>query len=520
MPDHEDVGHPRRKSAELSKEHSPSRDSEQQADFSTGANQLYHGSGSISDPFLVGFAPDDPHNPMNFSAGRKWFYTFIVTMSVFAVTLTSAGYAGSADEIIAEFDISDEVYAIGISLYVLGFALGPCLWAPLSELYGRRILFILTHASAVAFIAGSAGCNSITSLLVFRFLTGTFGASPMTNSGGVIADLFPPSHRGLALSMFSAAPFLGPVLGPIMGGFVSITIGWRWMQGLMAINVGIVWIIGSLVLPETYGPVLLRREAERLSRATGNSYKSILENNSRSSTFLAVFSKALKRPWILLFREPIVLIASIYLAILYGTLYMLLAAFPIIYQRLRGWNEGVGGLAFLGIMVGMLVGLAYVCYDNVRYNKLGDTPPPEARLPPAIVGALALPIGMFAFAWTISPSIHWSVSIILSSIFAFGMVLVFVAILNYMIDAYTIYAASALAATAMLRSLVATAFPLFTVQMYDNLGINWASSIPAFLVLVCLPFPLLMYRYGAVVRLRCKYSKEAALLLAQMHKKE
>ena len=132
----------------------------------------------------------------------------VVTLSVLAITLTSSAYSGSASVLLTEFNTSRELVSLGVSLFVLGFAIGPACWAPLSELYGRRILFITTHAVVVAFVAASAGANSIEALLVFRFLAGTFGASPMTNSGGVIADLFPPSERGVAMSFFAAAPFM------------------------------------------------------------------------------------------------------------------------------------------------------------------------------------------------------------------------------------------------------------------------------------------------------------------------
>jgi MFS family permease len=311
---------------------------------------------------------------------------------------------------------------------------------------------------------------------------------------------------------------MGPILGPIMGGFISINAGWRWIQGVCSIYIGIVWIVGCCLVPETYGPVLLRKMARDLSEKSGKSYISVMEKKTVNATVAGVFATAIQRPWVLLFREPIVLIASAYMAILYGTIYMFLGAFPIVYQEYRGWDEGIGGLAFLGLAVGMLIGLAYsIIDDKKRYLKLGKGAPPEARLPLGIVGAIALPIGMFGFAWTNYLSIHWSASIILSAPFGFGTVLVFLCCINYLLDAYTIYAASVLAAGAMLRAVFAAAFPLFTTQMFHNLGIHWASSIPAFLTLACLPFPFVMYRYGAAIRLKCKYAKEAAILIAQMH---
>jgi MFS family permease len=346
----------------------------------------------------------------------------------------------------------------------------------------------------------------------------------LTNAGGVIADMFPANQRGLGMSIFAAAPFLGPVIGPIVGGFVGQTVGWRWVEGVMAIFTGVVWIFGTLTIPETYSPVILRNRASELSKRTGKVYISILEKKQGKTTVGQAFSKALARPWVLLILEPIVLLISIYMAILYGTLYMLFGAFPIVFQQYRGWSQGIGGLAFCGVAVGMILGVVYSIFDNKRYLRIEEEndgeAPPEARLPPAAVGAVALPIGMFWFAWTNYPSIHWSVSIIGTAPFGFGMVLVFLSCMNYLIDAYTVYAASVLAANSVLRSLFGAAFPLFTRQMYARLGIHWASSIPAFLALACLPFPFIFYKYGYSVRMKCKYAAQAHQIMEQMKEKD
>jgi hypothetical protein len=377
----------------------------------------------------------------------------------------------------------------------------------------------------VAFLGGSTGSQNIATLLILRFFAGTFGGSPLVNSGGTIADIFPPAQRGLALTIYCVAPFLGPILGPIIGGFVSQSAGWRWVQGLCTIFIGVVGILGVIFVPETYGPVLLQRRAAKLAQTDGKVYVSVLEKNQGKKKPAQVFQRAIFRPWIFLCLEPIVLIASLYMAIIYGTVYMFMGAMPIVYNEHRGWSAGMGGLSFLGIMVGIILGLLYAIWDNNgRYTRLFKKsmatthlpPDAEARLPPAIIGGVALPIGMFAFAWTNAPSIHWSVSIILSSPFGFGCVLVILPIMNYLIDSYTIYAASVLAAAAIFRSIVGAVFPLFTAQMYHNLGIHWASSIPAFLTLLCAPFPLVMYRYGKAVRMKCKYSHEAAEMFQKM----
>lgn len=174
----------------------------------------------------------------------------------------------------------------------------------------------------------------------------------------------------------------------------------------------------------------------------------------------------------------------------------------------------------MGILVGILFAVVATFPIYFRYKeKVLSTPgrvAPEARLPDAFIGAIALVVGLFWFAWTNSPSIHWMASIAAGVPFGFGMVMVFLPVLNYLIDAYTIYAASVLAANAALRSIFGAAFPLFTTPMYKNLGIHWASSIPAFLALACVPLPFMFYKYGAVIRSRCHYAAESDALMEKL----
>ncbi|CAG9954736.1 unnamed protein product [Clonostachys rosea f. rosea IK726] len=483
-------------------------------------NHEYEGSGTIEDPYIVQWIPNDPRNPMQWSQFTKWFVTMAVAIATLAIALLSSAYTGGTVEIMKEFEVSSTVATLGVSLFVLGFAIGPLLWAPLSEVFGRQVLFIGTYGALTAFNAGAAGAKNIETLLILRFFAGAFGSSPLTNAGGAIADMFPASQRGLAMALFAAAPFLGPAIGPITGGFLGMNAGWRWVLGFLAILSGVLWIAGSLVLPETYAPVILRRRAEKLSALKKQHYISSIDKQQGKADLGALLKTALSRPWVLLFTEPIVLILSIYMAIIYGVLYMLFAAFPIVYQQARGWNQGIGGLAFLGIMVGMMLAICYVIPDNKRFIRVqaenGGFAPPEARLPPSCIGAVALPIGLFWFSWTNSPSIHFMVSIAAGVPFGFGMVLVFLSNMNYLVDAYTIYAASVLAANSIIRSLFGAAFPLFAKEMYDGLGIHWASSIPAFLALACVPFPFLFYKYGAPIRARCKYSAQSAAFVEKM----
>ncbi|KAJ5287928.1 hypothetical protein N7478_003614 [Penicillium angulare] len=473
----------------------------------------YAGAGTDDDPYVVEWIPNDPRNPMEFDASLKWTYTIIVAFATLAVSLSSSAYAGGINEVLVDLHVGEEVATLGVSLFVLGFAVGPLLWAPLSELIGRQIVFLVTFLALSVFCAGAAGSQHAYVLIILRFLAGSFGSSPFTNAGGVIADIFPAESRGLATSLFAGAPFLGPTLGPVIGGFLGENAGWKWVQGFLAVFTGLIWIVGSLIVPETYAPVLLRKRAERLSKITGKVYRSRLDIDRGKVSARTAFGTALKRPWILLFAEPIVLLLSIYMAIVYGTLYMLFDAFPIIFQEIRGWSEGIGSLPFLSVMIGMMIAVGLNMYDNKRYVRIHKAhngfAPPEARLPPTMLGGLAIPIGLFWFAWTNYPSIHWIVCVLATAPFGFGMVFVFLGIMNYLIDSYTIYAASVLAANSIIRSCFGAGFPLFTTYMYNNLGIHWASCVPAFLSLACVPFPFIFYRYGPAIRRKCKYSAEA-----------
>lgn len=385
----------------------------------------YPGSGTPEDPYRIEFIPHDPRNPKTWRKWKKWLVTVTCAVATLAVTFASSAFTGGITEMMEAFGVGTELVTLGVSLFVLGFAIGPLLWGPLSELYGRQILYFVTFAGLTAFNAGmfnwmsarcrlvhdaqksfyalgAAGAQNIQTLLILRFFAGAIGSSPLTNSGGVIADMFEcvpcylccslrlvksktlsANERGLGMAIFSSAPFLGPAIGPIVGGFLGETEGWRWVEGLMAIFTGVLWIAGSLIIPETYAPVLLRRRATKLSEITGKVYLSQLDYDRGKQTFSRTMSIALSRPWKLLIREPIVFLLSLYMAIskfhydngirrlspanehkmisVYGTLYLCFGAFPIVYQEERGWSQGVGALPFIGVVIGMMSGVLYVC---------------------------------------------------------------------------------------------------------------------------------------------------------------
>lgn len=273
----------------------------------------YDGSGTEDDPFVVAWIENDPRNPMLWPTWYKWMATITAAFATLAVSLCSSLFTGGFPSMEAQFGASQEVITLGLSLFVLGFAIGPLFWAPMSELFGRQILYITTFGAFVAFNAGTTGAQNIWTIIILRFFAGSFGSSPLTNAGGVVADCFAARERGLAMAIFSAAPFMGPVLGPIIGGFLGQARGWIWIEGLMAIFSGFVWIVGSFTAPETYPPVLLRRRAAKLSKLTGRVYRTRQDIEQGKVTVVELMKTSLLRPWILLIKEPIVLLLSIYM---------------------------------------------------------------------------------------------------------------------------------------------------------------------------------------------------------------
>ena len=228
----------------------------------------FEGHGTEDSPYVVGWLDSDPRNPYNWSLPRRALITCCISASSFAASLSSSAYTGAAKEVEQLFNVDTEVVTLGLSLFVLGFVVGPVLFAPLSELYGRQPVFISTYGTLAIFNAGAAGSKNIQTLLVLRFFAGVAGSSPLTNAGAQTADMYGPRLVGLAMSTFIIAPFIGPALGPIIGGYIGQNVGWRWVEGFLALFTGAMWLLGTLFIPETYAPVLLRKRAQTLTKAS------------------------------------------------------------------------------------------------------------------------------------------------------------------------------------------------------------------------------------------------------------
>ncbi|KAH7120606.1 MFS general substrate transporter [Dactylonectria macrodidyma] len=487
------------------------------------------GSGTEEDPYYIGFIPNDQRNPLNFGLGIRWMIAGLNALATLAMTFSSSAYTGAISDISQRLSVGSETAFLGVSLFVLGFALGPLLWAPLSETLGRRIVFTTSYGAFVACNLVATVAPNMPLLATSRLLAGAFGSSALVLSGSIVVDLFSPADRGRVSAVFSAAPFLGPVLGPIAGGFLGEAAGWAGVGTMITAVTGLVWLLYYFLVPETYAPVLLRLRAAALTR----------DNQQRGTVFLAqmdrvragssggrksvgaVLRTAMTRPWALLFSEIIVIVLSTYMAVIFGTMYMMFAAFPIVFQGDYGLRQGVAGLAFLGIAAGMVAALVFMLFQNRAYVREAKASPtgrlaPEMRLRPAQFGAIMAPLGLLLFALTNSPEFHVVLPVAGTAPFGFGMVVIFLSLLNYIIDTYTVYAGSAIAASTLLRSLFGAVFPLFTKVMFERLGVHYGAGVPAILALLCVPCPFVMRRYGEGIRERARFAQEARGIALRM----
>ncbi|KAJ3734719.1 MFS general substrate transporter [Lentinula guzmanii] len=461
--------------------------------------------------YLVSFDIGDPKNPQNWSKARRWYLTILGGMLVLNATFSSSAPSGIAAALTEEFKLSEEVVTLTISLFVAGYCVGPLLWGPLSEEFGRRPVFIVSFFVYTMFQIGMALAKNTASLLVFRFLGGVFAASPLTNSGALISDIWDAKIRGKALAIFTLAPFAGPALGPTVAGFIYVSgTSWRWLFWVLTIFAGVCWILIVFTLPETYAPIILVQKA-RQKRKEGDT-RCYAPMEVTKKTVGQQVEHVLARPFRMLFQEPMLFAATIYMSFVYGCLYLLFEAYPIVFTEGHGFSAGISGLMYLPLMLGGVTAVTtYLLTFNPRYEReVQRCSPhpvaPEFRMEMALIAAPIYAASFFWFAWTSSPSISFWAPLVAGGAMGFGICWIFLSLFNYIIDTYLMAAASALAANTVVRSLFGAGFPLFASQMYVKLGPQWASSLLGFVSLAMVPIPFVFLKFGARLRQKSKHA--------------
>ncbi|KAI5825467.1 MFS general substrate transporter [Schizophyllum commune Tattone D] len=501
--------------------------------------------------------PDDPQNPKNWPRAKKWRATIIVSLFTFITPVSSSMLAPAAPHIAEELGIHGTVErALVVSVFVLAFAFGPLLLGPLSELYGRVRVIQLSNLFFLAWNLGCGFAQTKEEIIVFRFFAGLGGSSPLSVGGGVLSDVWRAEERGAAIAIYSLMPLLGPVIAPVTGAWVAERTTWRWVFWSTSIFTCFVQALGLIFLRETFEPVLLARKANRIRKelqaggqipTVERDVEKVGDKDAEKSPAppkpslttsrtdapavpahpqviltkyqlkprspLQHILHALVRPFALFAYEPIVQLMGVYMAFVYGIFYLYLTIIPSIFEG-ETYHESVGIAGLHYIAFGLGVSLAsqinarmldriYVYFKNRNEGK-GE---PEFRLPSMVPGTILLPAGLIVTGWAAQKAVHWIVVDIGLFLVGGGMILNFQCIQTYVIDAFTLHAASGLAAVSFLRSLAGFGFPLFAPSMYAALGVGWGDTLLAFVaIIVGCPAPWIFWYYGKKIRAKSRYA--------------
>lgn len=282
------------------------------------------------------YATDDPEDPHNWTNVRRGLIAAIICLYTFVVYTTSAIYTSSTEGVMREFGVSQLKASLGLSLYVLGYGVGPLLFSPLSEIprIGRNPVYAVTMALFVVVSIPTAFAPNFPGLMVLRFLQGFFGSPCLASGGASLGDMYSFPSLPYAMMAWVAAAYCGPALGPLLSGFSVPVMGWRWSLYESLWASAPVLVLMLLALPETSADNILLRRAARLRASTGSGkLLAQSEIDQAKMKMGAVFLDALIKPMEITIKDPAVMFVQIYTAIIYGIYYSCKSRLQLLASR-------------------------------------------------------------------------------------------------------------------------------------------------------------------------------------------
>ncbi|KAK2046458.1 major facilitator superfamily transporter [Colletotrichum somersetense] len=456
---------------------------------------------------------DDVENPQNWSNAKRGLITTIICVYTFVVYMSSAIYVPSIEGVIHRFGVDMTEASLGLALFVLGYGVGPLLFSPLSEIprIGRNPIYIVTMLLFVIVSIPAPLVDNYPGLMVLRFLQGLFGSPCLASGAASLADMYSLLNLPYALIAWVSAAYCGPAISPVLSGFSVPAMGWRWSLWEILWAAAPVFLVMFLFLPETSTPNILLRRAERLRKLTGSDrFMSQSEIDQRNLKTSAVVIDALIKPLEITIKDPAILFVQLYTAIIYGIYYSFFEVFPMVYPVYYGMSIGQVGLVFLCILVACLLGVAmyisYLAFYMIPRIKKFGFPTQENRLVPALPASFGPTIGLFIFAWTASPAIHWIAPTIGITVYGATVFIVMQCIFVYVPLSYPQYAASLFAGNDFFRSAFAFASVLYARPMYLDLGVARGTSLLGGLSTIGIIGIWLLYFYGARLRSLSKFA--------------
>ncbi|KAL8712185.1 MAG: hypothetical protein Q9220_003619 [cf. Caloplaca sp. 1 TL-2023] len=452
---------------------------------------------------VVDFQEWDDEDPRNWPKRRKLINVAIIALMAVLSPLASSMFTPGIAQIADDLDSTPQVVIGATTGFVVFLGIGPLILAPLSETFGRRKLYLVCFSIFAVLQIPTALSPNVATLIAIRAISGFFGSVGIANGGGTISDMFRPSERAGIFGWYLLGPLLGPTFGPLFGGLIVQHLSWRWVFWFLFIICSVNTILGFFFLRESYAPTILESRKQKYEETEGGKYR-IADQDDRP--FWTKLAGSMQRPLRILFTQPIVLTMAVWQAILFGTTYSLYTNFQAIYgEGGYGFSTTQVGLMYLGPGLGFFICVWFVVpqIDNV-YNHLtkknNGVAQPEYRLPLANIGAVLIPVSLVWFAWTVQYKVHWAVTVLSTVFFGFGQITILNTAQNYYIDSFSKYAASAIAAGAVFRSIVGGIVPIFAPALFEAAGYGWGISVFGLLSLMLSPAPLLFYYFGARIR--------------------
>ncbi|GAB7352406.1 hypothetical protein MBLNU459_g2833t2 [Dothideomycetes sp. NU459] len=459
--------------------------------------------------FVVGWKENDASNPQQWSLAKKWFAMVTICVLSIALTLLTSIEGPSQDAFNEHFGVNALAGSMTTGIFLIGIGVGSLFSGPLSETFGRNAIYFSCMVAALLFIMAKALAPNYGAALVFRFITAVFAAAPMTVSGGTIGDIWTPMQIPFGLPFVTFCAYAGPILGPVIGAYTP-EIGYAWADWVSMIIIGAALVFVLLAQPETFSPLLLEWRAKHLRDLTGDSrYRA--EHASASSLGPRLLTN-LYRPFTMIWTEPIILVFSFYLILLYFVLFTFLGGYPYIFTKTYDISLGLTYILWVAMMPGVFIALAMIPYVY-RLTKQaaakavaeGKQLQPEVSLYWAMAGAsILMPVSLYWMAWTCYSDISiWS-PIVASGIFGYALVCIFTTTYMYIIFVYLQYAASALAFATFSRYIISGALTPASVKMYENIGPHWSLTISAIVATLMAPVPFVLYKHGHKIRAMSK----------------
>lgn len=447
--------------------------------------------------------------PQKWGLPAKAWTTFLMCTNCFIVYMGASIYSPSIPAVQEQFHVSRLVAGLPFSLYAAGFGIGPLIYTSICEMprVGRNLPYILSFIAFLCFSYPAAVAPDFRTLVCLRFFQSLLGSFSLAAGGSTLADLFSHSNLPYVICLWASFFWAGPAVGPLVAYLSIPETGWRWSLWETAWAASPVLLLIVFTQPETSKETLVLRYG------TGGDFseKDIPEDNTLGdkSSSISIFQYFF-RPVEIFISDPSVLYADVYMSLCYSIYFSFFEAFPIVFEHHYDFSTQHVGLAFLVIPVGISLGhLTFVIYYRLSLLPRGreNKSSPESVLDASLITLLLIPAGLFIFAFTSKPKIHWVVPLIGVVLYLIGVYCLNQAILSYLAQSHTKYSGSVFAMNQFLRSLFAFGQVLVAVPLYENLGIEKGVCVLGALTAGLSPGMLVLRVWGPKLRSMSRFSQ-------------